>query len=205
LVLRLKKETVPDFVLLFLSPCGPHLFLFVHQVHRTEPTCLSTPRRSHRLRPFTPALHLHQRKSRRNLHMQYSAKSQSTPCCQSLITPRSDHPPASDAPVLNLPLDECNDNTHSHQFIRERKRKETNKDLKHVIKSQTKVKTRSLERLSLGPLRQVQRLNTTERKCSKLLTPQGEAKGLDTIGKRAKHKANSGDTKSSQSMNASSP
>jgi hypothetical protein len=27
-------------------------------------------------------------------------------------------------------------------------------------------------------------------------TPQGEAKGLDTIGKRAKHKANSGDTKS---------
>jgi hypothetical protein len=36
-------------------------------------------------------------------------------------------------------------------------------------------------------------------------TPQGEAKGLDTIGKRAKHKASSSDTKSSQSMNASSP
>jgi hypothetical protein len=95
------------------------------------------------------------------------------------------------------------DNTHSHQFIRERK--ETNKDLKQVIKSQTKAKTRSLQRASLGPLRQGQRLNTTETKCSKLLTPQGEAKGLDTIGKRAKHKANSGDTQSSQSMNASSP
>jgi hypothetical protein len=74
-----------------------------------------------------------------------------------------------------------------------------------VIKSQTKAKTRSLERASLGPLRQGQRLNTTETKCSKLPTPQGEAKGLDTIGKRAKHKTNSGDTQSSPSMNASSP
>jgi hypothetical protein len=46
-----------------------------------------------RLRPFAPALHMHQRKSRHNLHLQYSTKSQSTPCCQSLITPRSDHPP----------------------------------------------------------------------------------------------------------------
>jgi hypothetical protein len=36
-------------------------------------------------------------------------------------------------------------------------------------------------------------------------TPQGEAKGLDTNGKRAKHNATSGDTKSSQSMNAGSP
>jgi hypothetical protein len=107
--------------------------------------------------------------------------------------------------VLNLPLDECIDNTHSHQFIKERKRKESNKELKQVIKSQTKAKTRSLERASLGPLRQGQRLNTTETKCSKLPTPQGEAKGLDTIGKRAKHKANSGNTKISQSMNASSP
>jgi hypothetical protein len=110
-----------------------------------------------------------------------------------------------DAPVLNLPLDECIDNTHSHQFIREIEKKETNKDLKQVIKSQTKAKTISLERASLDPLRQGQRLNKTVKKCSKLPTPQGEAKGLETIGKRAKHKANSGDTKSSQSMNASSP
>jgi hypothetical protein len=34
-----------------------------------------------RLRPFAPALHLHQHKSSRNLHLQYSPKSQSTPCC----------------------------------------------------------------------------------------------------------------------------
>jgi hypothetical protein len=46
-----------------------------------------------RHRPFAPTLHLHQRKSSLNLHLQYSAKSQSTPHCQSLITARSDHPP----------------------------------------------------------------------------------------------------------------
>jgi hypothetical protein len=73
LVLRLNQETVPDFVLLFLPPCGPHLISFDHWVHRAEPTCLSTPRGPHRLRPLAPALHLHQRKSSRNLHLQYSA------------------------------------------------------------------------------------------------------------------------------------
>jgi hypothetical protein len=45
-----------------------------------------------RHRRFALALHLHQRKSSRNLHLQYSAKSQSTPHCQSLIIARSDHP-----------------------------------------------------------------------------------------------------------------
>jgi hypothetical protein len=93
LVLRLNKETIHDFVLLFLLPCGPHLIPFGHQVHRAKPTCLSTPRRLHRLRPFAHALHLYQCKSSHNLHLQYSAKSQSTPHCQSLITRKSDHPP----------------------------------------------------------------------------------------------------------------
>jgi hypothetical protein len=93
LVLRLNQETVHDFILFFLPPCGPHLIPFGHRVHRAEPTCLSTPWRPHKLRPFAPALDLHQCKSSRNLHMQYSAKSQSTSRCQSLITPRSNHPP----------------------------------------------------------------------------------------------------------------
>jgi hypothetical protein len=93
LVLRLNQETIPDFVLLFLPQCGPQLISFGHRVRRAEPTCLSTPRRPHRLRPFAPILHLHQRKSNRNLHLQYSTKSQSTPHYQSLITLRSDHPP----------------------------------------------------------------------------------------------------------------
>jgi hypothetical protein len=77
----------------FLPQCGPHLISFGHRVHRAEPTCLSTPHRPHKLRLFALALHLHQCKSSRNLHLQYSAKSQSTSRCQSLITPRSDHPP----------------------------------------------------------------------------------------------------------------
>jgi hypothetical protein len=46
-----------------------------------------------RLRPFVRALHLYQRQSCRNLNLQFSAKSQSTPHCQPLITPGSDHPP----------------------------------------------------------------------------------------------------------------
>jgi ATP-dependent DNA ligase len=98
---------------------------------------------------------------------------------------------SSDAPVLNLPLNECIDNTHRHQFIRERNRKETNKELKQVIKSQTKAKTRALERANLSPLRQGNDSTQLRQNCSKMPTPQGEAKGLDTIGKRAKHKANS--------------
>jgi hypothetical protein len=106
LVLRLNQETVPDFVLLFLPPCGPHLISFGYRVRRAKPTCLSAPRRPDRLRPFAPALHLHQRKSSRNLHLQYSTKSQPTPRCQSLITPRSDHPPvvgrSSSHPLGNL-------------------------------------------------------------------------------------------------------
>jgi hypothetical protein len=42
-------------------------------------------------------------------------------------------------------------------------------------------------------------------KTLKTPTPRGEDKRFDTIGKIAKHKAPSGDTKSSQCMNASSP
>jgi hypothetical protein len=76
---------VHDSVLLFLPPCGPHLIPFGHRVHRAKPTCLSTPRRPCKARPFAPTLHLHQCKSSCNLHLQYSAKSQSKPR-QSLIT-----------------------------------------------------------------------------------------------------------------------
>jgi hypothetical protein len=84
---------VDDFVLLFLPPCGPHLTPLATE--SLESVLLVSPflRGPTRHRPFAPTLHLHQRKSSRNLHLQYSAKSQSTPRCQSLITARSDHPP----------------------------------------------------------------------------------------------------------------
>jgi hypothetical protein len=53
-----------------------------------------------RHRPFALALHPYQRKSSHNLHLQYSAKSQSTPCCQSPITPGMTIHRSSDTPVL---------------------------------------------------------------------------------------------------------
>jgi hypothetical protein len=84
---------VHDFALLFLPPCGPHLTPLA--TGSLESGLLVSPLLGGpaRHRPFVPTLHLHQRKSSRNLHLQYSAKSQSTPRCQSLITARSDHPP----------------------------------------------------------------------------------------------------------------
>jgi hypothetical protein len=64
-----------------------------HRVPQTKPTCLLHTWRPHRQRPFVLVIHLHQHQPRRNLHMQYLAKNQSTQCCQSLITPGSDHQP----------------------------------------------------------------------------------------------------------------
>jgi hypothetical protein len=84
---------VHDFILLFLPPCGTHLTPLATGSLKSGllvSPLLGGPARH---RPFAPALHLHQRKSSYNLHLQYSVKSQSTPRCQSLITARSDHPP----------------------------------------------------------------------------------------------------------------
>jgi hypothetical protein len=84
---------VDDFVLLFLPPCGPHLTPLA--TGSLESGLLVSPllRGPVRHRPFAATLHQHQCKSSRNLLLQNSAKSQSTPRCQSLITARSDHPP----------------------------------------------------------------------------------------------------------------
>jgi hypothetical protein len=87
------KAPVDDFVLLFLPPCGPHLTPLATGSLESGLLVSSLLGGPARHRPFAPTLHLHQRTSSRNLHLQYSAKSQSTPCCQSLITARSDHPP----------------------------------------------------------------------------------------------------------------
>jgi hypothetical protein len=84
---------IDDFVLLFLPPCSPHLTPLA--TGSLESGLLVSPLLGGpaRHRPFAPTLHLHQCKSSCNLQLQYSAKSQSTPRCQSLITARSDHPP----------------------------------------------------------------------------------------------------------------
>jgi hypothetical protein len=89
-------------------------------------------------------LHLHQHQSSRNLHLQYLAKNQSTQRCQPLITQESDHPLVLEPHmVLNIPLDECINNTHMKVTREKRKRKETNKKkLQQAIESQTKAKSK---------------------------------------------------------------
>ena len=71
LAATLHRLLISDFILLFLPPCGPHLI--PSATGSLEPSLLvfSTPRRSHRHRPFALVLHLHQRKSSCNLHLQY--------------------------------------------------------------------------------------------------------------------------------------
>jgi hypothetical protein len=73
---------VHDFVLLFFPPCGPHLTPLATgslELSLLVSPLLEGPARN---RHFALALHLHQRKSSRNLHLQYSATSQCTPCSQ---------------------------------------------------------------------------------------------------------------------------
>jgi hypothetical protein len=77
---------IDDFILLFLPTCGPHLTPLVTGSLESGLLVSPLPSGTTRHRPFVLALHLHQHKSSRNLHLQYSAKSQSTPRCQSLIT-----------------------------------------------------------------------------------------------------------------------
>jgi hypothetical protein len=73
-----------------------------HRVPRTKPSCLLHTWRPHWPRPFALVMHLHQHQSRRNLHLQYLAKNQPTPCFQSLITLVSDLPPVLEPHRLSL-------------------------------------------------------------------------------------------------------
>jgi hypothetical protein len=66
---------VDDFVLLLLPPCSPHLTPLATRSLESGLLVSLLLRGPARHRPFAPTLHLHQRKSSRNLHMQYSAKS----------------------------------------------------------------------------------------------------------------------------------
>jgi hypothetical protein len=72
---------------------GPHLTLLATGSLKSSQLVSLLLGGPTRCRPFALVLHLHQRKSSHNLHLHYLAKSQSTPCCQSLITARSYHPP----------------------------------------------------------------------------------------------------------------
>jgi hypothetical protein len=101
LILMLNQETIHDFVLLILPPCGPHLT--PRPLGPFNQAYLSAPHlETHSHGPFALVLHLHRHQSSSNLHLQYLAKSQSTPHCQSLITPESDHPPVLEPHRLSI-------------------------------------------------------------------------------------------------------
>jgi hypothetical protein len=103
---------IKDFVLLFLPLCGPHLTPLA--TGSLESGLLVSPllRVPARHRPFVPTLHLHQRKSSRNLHLQYSAKINPHHVVNHSSQLGATIHRSSDAVVLNLPHDECIDNTH---------------------------------------------------------------------------------------------
>jgi hypothetical protein len=136
---------VQDFVLLFLPPCGPHLTPLA--TSSLKPSLLVSPLfggpTGHR--PFALALHMHQRKSSRNLHLQYLAKRKSTPCCQSLITARSDHPPLLGRFDPQSPPRWVHWQHTQVTNSEKREKKETTKKLKQMIESKTKDKKSSLE------------------------------------------------------------
>jgi hypothetical protein len=112
LVLRLNQETVHDFILLFMPPCGPHL------------TPLATRSLERSLLVFsTPGGLTGDDLSRLSSPAPTPVKPQPAPAIlgqesvytmlSSLIIPGSDHPPVVEPHMaLNLPLDECIDNTH---------------------------------------------------------------------------------------------
>jgi hypothetical protein len=71
------------------------------------------------------------------------------------------------------------------------------------MKSQTKAKKRSLEREKYQSKARATARHNRDKMLQKLPTPQGEAKGLDTIGKSAQLKSKR--KRVPKCMNASSP
>jgi hypothetical protein len=144
-----------------LDPAG-------HRVPRTKPTCLLHTWRPHLRRPFALVLHLHQHQSSRNLHLQYLAKNQSTQRCQSLITQGSDHPPVLEPHmVLNPPLmSALITPTQSNKREKKTKRNEQKGTPTRDRKPNKGKEQDHLKKTSLRPLRQGQRLDTSETKQS---------------------------------------
>jgi hypothetical protein len=94
----------------------------VHRVPRTEPTCLSISRRPFKAEdPFAPVLHRQQHELGRSLHLRTEPRVSPTPIVNHSSL-RSGHPSTTGTLlVLNLPLDECIDNTQREMKFRERK------------------------------------------------------------------------------------
>jgi hypothetical protein len=99
LVLKLYQETVHDFILLFMPPCGPHL------------TPLATGSLEQSLLVFSAPGDLTGDDLSRSSPAPTPVKPQPAPAI--LSQESSDHSPVLEPHmVLYLPLDECIDNTH---------------------------------------------------------------------------------------------
>jgi hypothetical protein len=96
--------------------------------------------------------------------------------------------------VLNLPLDECIDNTHTKVTREKRKRKETNKEETPTSDRKPNKGTEQdhLKKTSLGPLRQGQQVDTSETNKAQAKSANHQTKTRTT-------------TKSSPCTRASSP
>jgi hypothetical protein len=94
---------IDDFIFLFLPPYGPHLTPLA--TWSLESGLLVSPLIGGpaRHRPFTPTLHLYQRKSSRNLHLQYSAKISPHHVFNHSSQQGATFHRSSDAPVLRAP------------------------------------------------------------------------------------------------------
>jgi hypothetical protein len=92
LVLRLNQETVHDFILLFMPPCGPHLTPLATGSLERSLLVFSTPgglTGNDLSRLFVTCTNT----SKPQLAPAYLAKNHSTQHCQSLIKLESNHPP----------------------------------------------------------------------------------------------------------------
>jgi hypothetical protein len=95
---------------------------------------------------------------------------------------------SSNAPVLNLPLDSALTTHTSNQFREKRKEIERKKNSNKWSKAKQKPRKDHLSEKNLSPLRQGQRLDTTEIKCSKIADSS-------RWGKRARHHRQKSTTK----------
>ena len=125
MVLRWKPPNPTRLHLAFLTRlCDPHLIQPApgpsNRAYLSLPSAQQPRRGLARLRPFTPVLHLH-RANQAAAHTCNTPPRVSPHNVVNHSSLRSDHSGPRTLLVLNLPLDECIDNTHSHHMKNKRK------------------------------------------------------------------------------------
>jgi hypothetical protein len=122
-------STVHDFVLLVSPPCGPHPVPL--STGSLEPSLLVSPSPGgpSRLKTFRACSSPATTRTRPSLHLRTKPRVSPTPVVNHSSL-RSGHPSTTEMLlVLNLPLDECIDNTQREMKFRERKKERKTKKL----------------------------------------------------------------------------